>query len=100
MKSEFIRCACGMEGMGIDYDSDDNLYYISYWSSGLSNKKLSIRERFRYCWNLLRTGKAFNDELVFREEDIDKLMSFHQSTKAIVVQQPQVIGDWDALNIE
>jgi len=83
MKSEFIRCSCGMEGMGIDYDSDDNLYYISYWSAGLSNKKLSVREKLRYCWNLLRTGKAFNDELVFRERDINKLVSFFREARAM-----------------
>ena len=75
-KSIFIKCSCGGEGMGVDYDAEDKLYYFSYWSYGLSNKRLSWRERIRYCWNVLSKGKAFNDEIILNKEGINKLDSF------------------------
>ena len=75
-KSIFIKCGCGGEGMGVDYDAEDKLYYFSYWSCGLSNKPLSWREKIRYCWNVLSKGKAFNDEIILNKEQINKLENF------------------------
>ena len=74
--SIFIKCACEGEGIGIDYDHEDNYYYFSYWSYGLSNKRLSWRERVRYCWTTLTKGKAFNDEIMLDQEAVDKLIDF------------------------
>ena len=48
-------------------NQEDGYYYFSYWSTGLSNKKLSWRARLRYCWNALLKGKAFNDEIILNE---------------------------------
>ena len=76
MKSIFIKCQCHGEGLGVDYDPDDDYYYFSYWSNGLSNKNLSWKERLRYCWHILRKGKAFNDEVILNKEDANKLMKF------------------------
>ena len=74
--SIFIKCACESEGLGVDYDSEDNLYYFSYWSCGFSNKILSIKDRVRYCWKVLTKGKAFNDEIVLTKEDVNRLDNF------------------------
>lgn len=65
-----------MEGMGIDYDPEDKLYYFSYWSEGITNKTLSFRQKLRYCWNVITSGKAFNDELIFRQQDVNKMITF------------------------
>ena len=75
-KSEFIKCECYGEGMGIDYDPEDKLYYFSYWQNALSNGQLSWKDRLRYCWQVLTKGKAFNDELILNQESTDKLVSF------------------------
>ena len=75
-KSTFIKCSCGGEGMGVDYDAEDNLYYFSYWSYGLSNKPLSWKERLRHCWNVLSKGKAFNDQLILTKQEVIKLDNF------------------------
>jgi len=74
--SVFIKCSCQGEGMGVDFEKEDNLFYFSYWSAGLTNKKLSIKERLRYSLHCLFTGKAFNDELVFTIDDAKKLNLF------------------------
>jgi len=75
-KSIFIKCACQGEGMSIDYDSNDNHYYFSYWSYGLSSRKLSWLSRLRYCWEVLWKGKPFNDELILTKEEVNKLENF------------------------
>ena len=72
----FIKCQCEGEGMGIDYDGKDDLYYFSYWSQGLSNNRLSWAQRLRYCWKTLKTGKAFNDELLFTSKDANRLCNW------------------------
>ena len=79
MKEEdsiFIKCSCETEGMGVDFEPEENLFYFSYWSHGLSNKKLSIKDRIRYCLGCLFSGKAFNDELIFKIDDAKRLNSF------------------------
>ena len=75
-ESPFIKCECQGEGMGIDYDREDKLFYFSYWSYGFSNRKMSLKERLRYSWEVLRKGKAFNDELILSENQATKLENF------------------------
>ena len=74
--SIFIKCECHGEGMGVDYDTDDGYYYFSYWKHGFSNEKLPLKERLRYCWNVLTKGKAFNDEIILNQESADRLIDF------------------------
>ena len=74
--STFIHCSCHGEAMGIDYDPEDNLYYFSYWAPGLSNRKLGWKEKLRYCWQVIRKGKAFEDELILTQSGVDTLVAF------------------------
>ena len=75
-KTIFIKCECKGEGIGVDYDAEDGYYYFSYWSYGLSNRKMSWRQKIRYCWNVLTKGKAFNDEIMLNQKSVDKLADF------------------------
>ena len=75
-KSTFIKCACEGEGMGVDYDAEDNLYYFSYWSCGFSNKPLSWKDRIRYSWRAITKGRAFNDEVILNKDGANKLEDF------------------------
>jgi len=75
-RSIFIKCECQGEGMGVDYYKEEGYYYFSYWRHGLSNRKLSWKERIRYCWNVLVKGTAFNDEVLLSQVSVDKLIDF------------------------
>ena len=81
-KSIFIKCECQAEGLGVDYFADDSHYYFSYWKQGLSNKKLSWRAKIRYCWQVLRRGKAFEDEIILSSESANKLCNWIIGTEA------------------
>ena len=82
-RSIFIKCECDSEGLGVDYDAEDGYYYFSYWRAGLSNTLLSWKERFRYCLNVLTKGKAFNDEIILKQEEVDELIDFLLGYKRI-----------------
>jgi len=79
----FIKCKCQGEGMSVEYDKEDNLYYFSYWSYGLSVEKLSWKQRLRYCWEVFRKGKPFNDELIFGQDQTSELIDFLLGYKRI-----------------
>ena len=80
-KSIFIHCTCHGEAMGIDYEPDEKLYYFSYWAPGLSNRKLTWKQRFRYCWQVLRKGKAVEDEIILSQPGVDTLVKFLNDTR-------------------
>ena len=82
-RSIFIKCECHAEGLSVDYDSEDNCYYFSYWRWGLSNSTLPWPARFRSCWHVLTKGKAFNDEIILKQEGVDRLVDFLVGHKRI-----------------
>jgi len=81
-ETKFIKCECHGEGMGIDYDAEDDYYYFSYWSYGLSNKKLSWKDRLRHCWHVLRKGKAFEDEIILNSKKANELCNWIMATES------------------
>lgn len=92
-KSEFIKCECWGEGMGIDFDPDDGLYYFSYWSNCITNGRLSWRQKLRYCWQVLVKGTPFNDQLIFDQKSVDQLTHFLSKNRMNRPGYP--VGDTD-----
>lgn len=72
----FIKCKCSGEGMSVEHDPEDDTYYFAYWKSGFNPTDMDWRERLRYCWHVLRTGKAYTDELILSAEDVEELTKF------------------------
>ena len=60
-------------------DTEDKLYYFSYWRMCYDPGKMAFWERIKYCWQVLRTGQAYNDELIFDQEAVDALSAFLDS---------------------
>ena len=79
----FIKCECAGEGMSVEHDPKDDLYYFSYWSYGIGSEKLSWRQKIRYCWQVLIKGKPFNDELIFKQNQVNELVDFLASYEKI-----------------
>lgn len=77
----FIKCKCNGEGMSVEHDTFDNSYYFAYWKSGFRPVYMSWRERLRYCWHVIRTGKAYTDELILSQQDVDELHDFLSEQK-------------------
>ena len=78
--SVFIKCEYPGEGLGIDFKRENQLFYFSFWSQGLSNRRLSWKDRFRYSFECLFKGKAFSDQLSLSIDNAKHLNVFLSGT--------------------
>lgn len=79
-KEIYIKCACSGEGLYINYDKEDNLYYLAIFSLGFRDpSKLSFLEKIRWIWYLIKNGKPYNDQFILNKKEVDKLIRFFKS---------------------
>lgn len=61
-KSELYLCACGGEGITLQkWDNDE--VYLAIWNQGYRSP-LSLKEKIRWMWHILVTGKPWADEII------------------------------------
>jgi hypothetical protein len=72
-KSEIYLCACHGEGIKVE-KWDDNEIYIAFWSQGLYSKyPMTFKERLRWIWAILTTGRVWADEVILTESTAELL---------------------------
>jgi hypothetical protein len=72
----FVECECHGEGIMIGCDDIDPFpsLYLAIFSHGkYKNNELSLKEKLRYCWNVIKTGRPFEDEILLRQETAKEL---------------------------
>jgi len=72
----WIECDCHSEGIMISHDDNDpfpNIYLAIFSHGKYKNNKLSLKEKLRYCWQVIRTGNPFEDEIMLRQETAKEL---------------------------
>jgi hypothetical protein len=72
---KLYTCECSASGVTVSYDDEAPEVFITGWMMSPGEGKMSFRERLRWCWHLLRTGKPFNDHLILNFETA-RQMSF------------------------
>lgn len=79
-KSHFIKCTCTCQQLECevyDYKDGDSGVNFSIWSRGRDGKKLhSWKERIRWCWQILRTGMPWADDIIATNKDARELAVF------------------------
>lgn len=70
---EFILCDCSSEGLYLVSSKEDKLIYASFFSIGINPKNLNLFSKIRYIWNIIKTGKPFEDQLVFSFDKAKKI---------------------------
>ena len=60
-------CSCGVEALSIEYEPEFKELFLSVWNLG-KQRPLSIRDRFRYCWQILFKGEPFSDQIILDKE--------------------------------
>lgn len=78
-KSHFVKCNCGGDMLEVErynYRDGDEGFNFSSWSRGRHGKKLIWKERFRWCWNILRTGSPWADDIIATNQDAKGLAEF------------------------
>lgn len=71
----FIECECHTEGIMVSYDDTDPFpnIYLAMFSYGKFGNSLGFREKLRYCWKVLKTGRPFEDEVMLRQDTAREL---------------------------
>ena len=76
-KSDYIKCDCGSELICIEgwpSETGEKAIYISLWEQGNhNNNALTIFDRLRWCWQILKTGRPFTDEIILYKDGIEQL---------------------------
>lgn len=73
MKEIYINCECGTEILRIEYDEQDEFYYLSIYKL---DKEHSLRNKLRYIWKIIKIGEPYEDQIVITKKQISKLSNF------------------------
>jgi hypothetical protein len=71
----FIRCDCHSEVLVIDYDATFKMIELSVFSSLISSK-MSLWQKIRYIYQILKNGKPYTDQIILHKNQIDELKVF------------------------
>lgn len=72
----FVECDCHSEGIMISCDDTDpfpNINLAIFSHGKYHNNSLSFKEKLRYCWNVIRKGRPFEDDIMLRQETAKEL---------------------------
>jgi len=72
---KFIMCDCHSHALVVERFDDEEVY-IALFERGLNGRKLSFRERIKWCWQILRHGNPWNDLIVLNKEKQKELAEF------------------------
>lgn len=73
-------CLCGTHSLQIEYDdegySSNGEFNVAIWKYGRGSEKLTLKEKIRWMWRILRTGNPWADSVVLTKKDANKLSEF------------------------
>jgi hypothetical protein len=82
-KKILINCECESHALEVERLFEDKEYYLSMWNRGRSYFPMSFRERLRWCWNILKTGVPYTDQMILNDEEMNKIIDFVNSVKKV-----------------
>jgi hypothetical protein len=69
---EFFCCDCSTEGVVLSTDED--MIYLTFWDLGTHrDSRLSIKDKIRWIFNLLKTGQPYPDGIILDTIEAEKL---------------------------
>lgn len=74
--SIFLICDCNQHGLLIEKFKDEEEVYVSLFERGINGRKLSWKEKFRWCWQILRHGSPWTDFVIINKENQKELKDF------------------------
>lgn len=75
-KSLMLKCECRGAAIEITHWNDDNEFWFSIWKQSPYLRPLRWKERIRWCWNILRTGNPWADDIILTSENAKKVAEF------------------------
>ena len=77
--SLYTKCDCSSHLLQTEryyFDKDDKGFYFSIWNHGYTGNIKHWKERFRWCWRILRTGNPWADSIIATDERALELANF------------------------
>lgn len=79
-KTLFIPCDCRSEILMIEYDHEHKMAdFAIYQTDAAFRSKMSLRQRLRYCWQVLLHKKPYADEIMLDHKQLKDLKNFINS---------------------
>jgi hypothetical protein len=80
----FIECACSTEALKLEvfpendepFSNADKQFYITYWSYGKNNEKLSFVQRVTKAWNVFWDNDGGDYHIILNEEQAYMVREF------------------------
>lgn len=81
-ESAFFECSCFSHAMHVSKFKEEEEIYISVWERGINNGKLSVWQRIRYAFKIIKDGKPYGDEVVLSKNTSLRLVRFLKNLNA------------------
>ena len=81
-KSFYTQCDCSSHLLQVEryyFEEYDKGFNFSVWHYGHAGNIRKWKERFRWCWRILRTGNPWADSIIATDERALKLANFIMS---------------------
>lgn len=78
-KSHFTKCECHghlLEVERYNEGNSDEGFNFTIWEQGLNIPALTWREKFRWCWRILTSGKPWADHIVATNKHACEIANF------------------------
>jgi hypothetical protein len=82
-KSLFVKCACSSHLLEVEKykytwkdGGLDEGFNVVCWHYGHDGNIRGWREKFRWCWHILKTGKPWADSIIATNEDARGIAEF------------------------
>lgn len=79
-KSHFVKCMCSCQMLEVekyDYKDGDHGFNFVIWARDRHGKKIfGLKERFRWCWNIIKNGSPWADDIIATNQDARGLAEF------------------------
>jgi hypothetical protein len=77
-ESLMLKCACSSEAVELTYWPNDDVpdeFWFCMWEMAPA-RPLCWRERIRWCWNILRKGNPWADNIILNPEQAKQVAEF------------------------
>lgn len=66
--TKLYTCECHTEGISVSVDDETMEVFLTGWQMSPGEGKMSLKEKIRWCWYIIRKGKPFNDHNILSFE--------------------------------
>lgn len=79
MNNLLLKCECSTHMLEIErfFESDnDQGFNFSIWHRSVHGKILSWKERFRWCWHIIKTGNLWSDAVIINNTNAQQIVNY------------------------